>query len=399
MLVPLAEAAAETCGGKAAALGALIRAGLPVPAGFVVPFPAYDALVRGLDPREAITARPIPAVLVAALQSELEALGDLPVAVRSSAANEDTAAASAAGQHDSFLGVHGVAAVADAVRACWASLWSHRATSYRDTSGSVDEPAMAVIVQRHVDAEAAGVMFTPDGASGATVIEAAWGLGPGVVEGRVAPDTYRVAADGSVGRTIADKRTRLDRNGSQIVARDVPADCRGRATIGDATAARLARLGQEIAAMLGGPQDIEWAITGGQLWILQARPVTAGLPPAATTRLEPSADDRRRAKLIGTPASRGTASGPARIVHGPGDFRRVQPGDILVCRFTEPAWTPLLRIAAGVVTETGGILSHAAIIAREHTIPAVVGVPNAMTHLTDGIPITIEGTTGTIRLA
>ncbi|MEV5573258.1 PEP/pyruvate-binding domain-containing protein [Spirillospora sp. NPDC052269] len=408
MIVPLEEAAADTCGGKAAALGALLRAGLPVPDGFVVPFAAYSAAAGDLglgrfagepdDPdaaRRAIQDRPLHAAVFDALGRALDEIGDPPVAVRSSAANEDTGQASAAGQYESFLAVHGVSEVARAIRACWASLLSPRAIGYRSTSGCEDQPsgdlAMAVIVQRHLDADVSGVMFTPPGPDDATEIEASWGLGPSIVGGTVTPDAYRVAEDGSITRAVADKRTRLDRRGTRLVVRDVPTRARRRPTIDDATAAHLAALGKEIAVVLGAPQDIEWAIADGRVRVLQARPVTASPPPSSS-----GSSDTRSAALTGTPGSHGTVAGAARIVRGPGDFAQVRPGDILVCPFTDPAWTPLLRIAAGVVTETGGVLSHAAIVARELAIPAVLGVPNATEVLRDDAAITIDGTAGTV---
>ncbi|XVQ86673.1 PEP/pyruvate-binding domain-containing protein [Microbispora siamensis] len=410
MTVPLMSAVADTCGGKAGALGALLRAGLPVPDGFVVPFAAYLAAVRDLDlgrfpgepddvdaVRRTIEARPVHAAVIDALGRALDEIGDPPVAVRSSAAGEDTGQASAAGQHESFLAVHGVDAVAGAVRACWASLFSARAIAYRAASGPDDQPSgdllMAVIVQRHLDAEVSGVMFTPADPNDATRIEASWGLGPSIVEGKVTPDAYRVAEDGSVTRTTASKQKRLDRRGTQLVIRDVPAAARSQPTVDDATARRLAKLGEQIAAALGGPQDIEWAIADGRTWVLQARPVTAAPPSPASSS---GASDISAATLTGTPGSHGTVTGTTRIVRGLGDFARVRPGDILVCPFTDPAWTPLLRIAAGVVTETGGVLSHAAIVAREHAIPAVLGIPNATSRLRDDTVITIDGTTGTV---
>ncbi|GHJ49306.1 hypothetical protein Cs7R123_66480 [Catellatospora sp. TT07R-123] len=378
MLVPLADAVPATCGGKAGALGALLRAGLPVPPGFVVPFDADTGLLDALGP-------------------ELDALGDTPVAVRSSAAAEDTAQGSAAGQYESFLAVYGPAAVADAVRACRASLHSPRAAAYRDARKTGAEDVMAVLVQRHVDAEVAGVMFTPDRPGGTTAIEAAWGLGPSVVGGTVTPDAYRVAGDGTVARTVAGKQTRLDRRGTALVTGDVPAWQRDLPALDDAAARRLARLGQQVAAVLGGAQDIEWAIgADGVLWMLQARPVTAAPPPSGPAV---AAAGLPAAALAGTPGSRGTATGTARIVRGPGDFGRVRPGDILVCPCTDPAWTPLLRLAAGVVTELGGVLSHAAIVAREHGIPAVLAVPDATTRLRDGALITVDGTGGTVTPA
>lgn len=409
MIVPLMEAVADTCGGKAGALGALLRAGLPVPDGFVVSYAAYLSAVRDLDlarlagepddpdaVRQVIESRPVHPTVVDALRRALDELGDPPVAVRSSAASEDTGQASAAGQHESFLAVRGVSEVADAVRACWASLFSPRAIDYRRDGQPSDDLVMAVLVQRHLDAEVSGVMFTPADPDGATQIEASWGLGPSVVGGTVTPDAYRVAADGSVTRTVADKRTRLDRRGTRLVITEVPIRTRDQPTIDDATATRLAKLGEEVAAVRGGPQDIEWSIVDGRIWVLQARPVTAA-PPSPTS--PSSASETPAATLTGTPGSHGTVTGAARIVRGPGDFARVRPGDILVCPSTDPAWTPLLRIAAGVITETGGVLSHAAIVAREHAIPAVLGIPNATSTLHDDTVITLDGTTGTVTAA
>lgn len=398
MIVPLVDAVAETGGGKAGPLGSLLRRGLPVPDGFVIPFSAYRAVIEGLDlapaavavARRAIESRPLPAGLIEALTRALGLLDAPAVAVRSSASNEDTAHASAAGQHESVLGVRRVDEVVGAIRACWSSLHSPRAVDYREAS---DEPAMAVLIQRLVDAEMSGVLFTPAGPGLATQIEASWGLGPSVVGGTVTPDAYRVDEDGSIVRTIADKRTRLDRHGSRLVARSVPTPSRNQPTLDDATAVQLAHLGRTVAAALGGAQDIEWAIAAGRIWILQARPVTAAPPAASQPSPEANASP---ATLTGTPGSHGSVTGTARIVRGPGDFARVRPGDILVCPTTDPAWTPLLRIAAGVVTDIGGVLSHAAIVAREQRIPAVLGIADATTTISDGTVITVDGSSGTV---
>ncbi|KQY22365.1 pyruvate phosphate dikinase [Cellulomonas sp. Root485] len=367
MLVPLRDAVSRTCGGKAGTLGVLLRAGLPVPDGFVVPLDADRA--TDLDLRDA-----------------LDELGG-PVAVRSSADDEDTGRASAAGQYESVLGVQGAERVADAVRTCWASLHSPRAVAYR---GATDQqPRMGVLVQRHLDAEVAGVMFAPGGPAGVTTIEASWGLGPSVAGGTVTPDAYRVHADGSVTYTVADKVRRIDRRGTHLVTSEVPEPDRRRPTLDDATAERLAGLGRRIAGVLGGAQDVEWAVVDGDLWVLQARPTTADLPVRRSSTVSGTT-------LVGTPCSRGTATGTARVVRGPDDFARVRPGDILVCPWTDPSWTPLLHLAAGVVTETGGILSHAAIVARERRIPAVLGIAGATTTLHDSTTITIDGSAGTV---
>lgn len=419
MIVALRAARAQTCGSKAGSLGTLLRAGLPVPEGFVVTLAAYRALASDMSPgtidtpgdsdalRLAALNHPLPRGLLEAISRELASLGDPPVAVRSSAADEDTAMASAAGQYESALAVHGLDAVIHAVRACWASLHSRRSIEYRrsidDRSASrhlrpSGNPAMAVLVQRHVDADVSGVMFTPGRPDGVTEIEASLGLGPSVVGGTVMPDSYRVGPDGSVACAVAEKASRLDRQGARLVTRNIAAATRRQPSLDDETAVRLARTGRRAAAVLGGAQDIEWAIADGKIWLLQARPVTA-VPPPSSPSTATGVSSTRPEALAGTPGSHGIATGIARIVRGPADFSRVRPGDILVCPYTDPAWTPLLAVAAGVVTETGGVLAHAAIVARERRIPAVLGVAHATTRLHDGATITIDGTTGTVTLA
>ncbi len=390
MLIPLREADVIRCGAKAAGLGVLTRAGLPVPDGVVVPVEVLRAAAHG----------PLPDAVVGELARALAVLG--PVAVRSSASDEDGATASAAGQHESVLAVGSLDELVAAVRTCWASLHSPRAVAYRAAAGRAredarlpreTEPAMAVLVQRHVDADVSGVMFSPTTPGGVTRIEASWGLGPSVVGGTVTPDAYDVAADGAVASVVADKRSRLDRTGARLVVSDVSPRDRARPSLDDATVRRLARLGHDVVAALDGAQDVEWAIAGGHAWVLQARPVTAPLPPASAGHVGSDAG-----VLVGTAGSRGTATGPARVVRGPADFALVQRGDVLVCPWTDPAWTPLLGVAAAVVTETGGALSHAAIVARERRIPAVLGVPDATTRLAGAARVRVDGTAGTVTM-
>lgn len=392
MITTLSESTADTCGGKAAALARLLHAGLPVPDGVVVPF--ADTASFG-DAGE-------PATLRDELARHLAHLGDPVVAVRSSADDEDTAHGSAAGQYDSVLGVRGARDVALAVRTCWTSLTSARATAYRDApgrTGSRTAPRMAVLVQRLVDADTAGVLFTPAGPLDSTRIEAAAGLGLGVVGGTIVPDTYEVTPDDEVLRRIARQATRVDRDpdGPGVVTRAVPGPDQGRAVLDDATARALAALGRRVATVLGGPQDVEWAVADGNLWVLQARPVTVRLPrlPARSAGHETGPGPET---LVGTPGARGTAGGTARVLRGPADFPRLRPGDVAVCTFTDPSWTPLFRVAGAVVTETGGTLSHAAIVAREYGIPAVLAVPEATTRIPDDAPVVVDGAAGTVTL-
>ncbi|MGF1664527.1 MAG: PEP/pyruvate-binding domain-containing protein [Kineosporiaceae bacterium] len=389
-MVPLEHADADTCGAKAAALGTLLRAGLPVPDGFVLPFAAYRS--RTVD--------------LAELGSALARLGPTAVAVRSSATGEDSGSASAAGQYESTLAVRGTPAAAAAIRSCWASLQAPRATAYRArlgtdrpaTGSAGASPAMAVLVQRHIDADVSGVMITTDGPDGDTVIECARGLGPSVVGGTVTPDTYRVGPGGTVTLVAGDQRTRLDRVDGRLASREVPDAARGMPSLDDATAHRLAAVGERAAAVLGAPQDVEWALVDGEIWLLQARPVTATLPPVRPQGPAGTPSAGRSAVLTGTPGSGGAATGPARTVRSPDDFGRVLRGDVLLCPFTDPSWTPLLRLAAAVVTERGGVLSHAAIVAREHGIPAVLGVTGVLAAVPDGMTVTVDGTAGTVTV-
>lgn len=391
-LIPLRDATDPTCGGKARALAQLLRSGLPVPDGFVVPTTAHDLAVGDLT-------------------EALGQLGDPVVAVRSSAPGEDASEASAAGMYESVLGVRGVDQVMDAIRTCRASLSSPRATSYRPspTSGASAEPGaggealtMAVVVQRHLDAEVSGVLFTPSRVDEPTVIEAARGLGPSVAAGSVTPDRYHVSKDGTVDHRPGVLPTRLDRGGTGLVVRTVSVEQQGRPTLDDAAAARLAKLGEKAAAVFGTPQDVEWLLVDDEFWIVQSRPITAPLPDIPRSASPDPSSVRPRVASpeawLGTPGSAGIVTGRARVVQGPDDFGRVRPGDVVICRYTDPAWTPLLRIVAGVVTETGGVLSHAAIVAREYGIPAVLGVAGVFSAIPDDAVATVDGSSGTVTV-
>lgn len=392
MITNLRDATGETCGAKAANLGALLRAGLPVPDGFVVPFAAHGAARTGPIPR-------LPDALRREVSAALARMGSPAVAVRSSAANEDTGYASAAGQYATVLAVQDAEAVVDAIRQCRASARSPRVADYWNRAGddrARAEPEMAVLVQRLIDADVSGVMFTAARPGEPTRIEASWGLGVAVVGGIVTPDAYEVEPNGTVRCTIRKKTTRVDRRGERragTLTRDVPEHQQIAPTLHETAAGDLACLGIRVAELLRGAQDIEFAIADATTWLLQARPVTAPLPPESGRDL-----DSGDAALIGTPGAQGVTTGNARVVRGPGDFGRVQAGDILICEVTDPAWTPLFRIAAGVVTQTGGALSHAAIVAREYRIPAVLGIAHVTELVPDGARVTLNGTTGAVTL-
>lgn len=385
MLTTLSEATRASSGGKAAALGVLLREGLPVPDGFVVP--------HGDQPAGAEAVR----FLRDAVAGELGRLGDPVVAVRSSAMNEDTGDASAAGQYESVIGVRGADDVCQAIMACWESARAARVDGYwARTGGELPHASgMAVLVQPVIEADVSGVMFTPQQHGQPTRIEASWGLGLAVVGGTITPDAYEVAADGAIGCAVGSKQTRIDlgRERGGVVTSAIAPDQQSARALDDATVATLVELGGRIATVLGGPQDIEWAVADGTVWILQARPITAAVPDTRVPGPPHPAE-----ALRGTPGSHGTVTAAARIVRGPSDFATVRRGAIVICPYTDPAWTPLFAVAAGVVTETGGALSHAAIVAREYGIPAVLGVAGVTTRIDDGARITLDGTAGTVTV-
>lgn len=404
-IVYLGDAEHSAVGGKAAPLGELIRAGFNVPAGFVVPATTYQAaaaalgltelsLDRAEEARSRILNSHLPNSVVddvaRALQLITEGAPTDYVAVRSSSVAEDSAHASAAGQHDSVLAVRGTDEVCQAILACWASLWTERAVAYHARQTAQTAGGMAVLVQRFVDASVSGVMFT----GSTSVIEASWGVGERLVAGHITPDSWRVTDSEITDRRPGVKTERTDRDRGQLVTRPSATTEQNELCLTDRDVLRLHALGQNVSTALGGRRDIEWAIADDTIWVLQARPVTTVIPDSAI----PSPTDTATSALIGEPASPGVASGPVRLVRGPSDFAKVKRGDVLVCRHTDPAWTPLFTIASAVVTEVGGVLSHAAIVAREVGIPAVLAVPHATEFLTPSAVVTVNGSTGHISL-
>src|SRR5215210_6324295 len=306
-------------GGKAANLGELTRAGLPVPPGFCVTTAAYELVagdaglrwilddLAGTPPedaarlaelaaaaRVALLAAPVPQEITEAIGEAYRGLGDgdEPVAVRSSATAEDLPTASFAGQQDTYLNVVGTEALVEAVRSCWASLWTDRAVSYRASNG-IDHAGvrLAVAVQRMVEAEVAGVLFTANPLTGRrrqAVIDASPGLGEAVVSGAVNPDHFVVdtATGEIVERSLGDKRVAIRAEAGGRTRRVELAE-NGETSLTDAQIRALAKLGARVEAHYGEPQDTEWAIdTDGKLWLLQARPITTlfPLPADAPTR-------------------------------------------------------------------------------------------------------------------
>ncbi|WP_245572661.1 phosphoenolpyruvate synthase [Actinokineospora enzanensis] len=398
---------ADTVGGKGANLGELIAAGFPVPDGFVVTAESYrrsmdlggvraalrDGVLGG-DPeklREQVREAGIAPEVAVEVRAAYRALGaGAVVAARSSATSEDAADASFAGMNETRTNIEGEDELLEAVTDCWASLFGARSLAYRAERGVPGEPAIAVVVQRMVPSERSGVMFTADPVTGDTdrvVIEAAFGLGEVVVGGTVEPDTYVLGkADLRVLRTrIGHQREMVVRgpDGGDVRVELPPAQG-ARRVLTDAEAIALARLGCRVRDHYGAEQDIEWAIAEDRTWLVQSRPITTLVPRPPGAR------------LTGLAASPGEASGTARIRRDPSDQSGFADGDVLVAPMTDPDWVPLLRRAAAVVTDEGGLTCHAAIVTRELGVPCVVGTREATAKLCDGEPVTVDGTTGMV---
>ncbi len=443
----------ETVGGKGASLGELTGAGLPVPPGFVVTAKTYRSFIEeaSIDEelfasvdvdvddsaaladaadraQELILETPFPDPLREEILEAYREIGDDEaafVAVRSSATAEDLPDASFAGQQDTYLNVT-EEALLDRVRECWASLFTQRAIYYRQEQGFDHSTVnIAVVVQQMVDAEKSGVMFTSHPSTGdpTMIIEAAWGLGEAVVSGAVSPDNYVVEReDRSIDVTVAEKKVMhvKDEDTGQTVEREVPADSRTARVLDDDEINALLDLGERVEAHYGDPQDVEWAIVDGEIYMLQSRPITTideeseegfdptkssvdaseGLTDGSGTATdagggaEPS--DTGDVIVDGLGSSPGTVSGPARIVKKLDDLAKVGEGDIIVTEMTMPDMVPAMKRAVGIITDEGGMTSHAAIVSRELGVPAIVGTTNATTTLQDGQVVTLDGERGSV---
>ena len=438
----------DSVGGKGANLGELVAAGFPVPDGFVVTAQAYLAAMDHAGVRSDLMERfssidtedsdalgeassalmddvanaPVPEDLAAEITEACQQLGDGPVAVRSSATSEDSAGTSFAGMHRTITDVVGADDIIAAVRKCWASLYGQRVVSYRAQRDITEEPAIAIVVQAMVDPACAGVLFTvaPSGQRDRLVIEAAYGAGESVVSGMVEPDTFTVLRDGPrlLEVRIGAKSTQLvrDASGARVSEQVADADT-ARLAIDFDTVVDLAKMGLRVEQHYGSPQDVEWALADGQLWLLQSRPITtlvgkvglaasdtsadgdtdAPKPDDATGGADPSANGGPpQAVVSGLGSSPGVVAGTVRILESAADGAKLLDGEILVATMTSPDWVPSLRRAGALVTDGGGTTCHAAIVSRELGIPGVVGTRNATTVLHDGDVVTVDGSSGSI---
>jgi pyruvate,water dikinase len=415
-------------GGKGANLGELTAAGLPVPPGFVVTSEAYrhaieeagvgPGLARVLgearpdDPsalaeaaaesQDLVRQVPLPDDLRAAVLDAYHRLGDrTSVAVRSSGTMEDAAGTSFAGMNATFTNVRGDEDVLDAVRGCWASVYGARVIAYRAANAVDAVPSLGVVVQEMVPSERSGVMFTADPSTGGTdriVIEAAMGQGEVVVSGQVEPDTYVLRKDGpTLLHTRVGHQTRSIVRGPDCADLTVtlsPEEGRRR-VLTDDEVVELARLGQSVEDHYGSPQDIEWAMVGGTIFLVQSRPITT-LAPDAGPGPGPEEPVGERVLVQGLAASPGRAIGAVRVLRSVEEGGGLLAGEVLVASMTSPDWVPTMRRAGALVTDGGGMTCHAAIVARELGLPCIVGARDATTVLRDGETVTVDGVRGVV---
>lgn len=320
------------------------------------------------------------------------------VAVRSSATTEDLADASFAGQQESFLNVKGEKKLLLKVKDCIASLFTARAIYYRQKKGFDHSKAyLAVVVQKMIDSEKSGVVFSQDPTSNKKniVIEAVWGLGEGIVSGQIKPDHYVISRNlekfDIIESSVFEKKIAIvrDSSGENIVAK-LTKDRSMQQVLTTYEIKRLSQYAMHLEEHYKKPQDIEFAIDNSGIYIVQSRPIT--------TKAQDHTEGEIKGEVLlsGLGASPGVGSGTVKIVHNMSELGKVKQGDVLVTKMTNPDMVVSMEKAAGIVTDEGGTTSHAAIVSREMGIPAVVGTNNATTKLKDGDIITVDGNSGRV---
>ncbi|MEM2979058.1 MAG: phosphoenolpyruvate synthase, partial [Methanomassiliicoccales archaeon] len=431
-------------GGKAANLGELVNAGFNVPPGFVLTTEAFDYFVEvnslmtiiesalshlnisddknlqdvshkirnAFD--EAAIPRDLSEEILAAYKRLIKKESfECSVAVRSSATAEDLPTASFAGQQDTFLNVSGSEELLDKVKKCWSSLFTPRAIAYRVSKGFAhDQVKLAVVVQKMVNSEVSGIMFTVDPNSELPhiIIEAGYGLGEAMVGGRVTPDTYVVD---KFHRKIINKRVAkqtwklVKGDNGESKKQDVSEEMASIQKLSDEQILTLAEIGRQIELHYNTPMDIEWCIERGRIYIVQARPVTTlasvtgsveeEITGAGSMQEQVEVEISGQKVLVrGLAASPGVAQGPVRIYEETMSLDVVKDGDVLVTVMTTPDMVPAMARASAIVTDEGGMTCHAAIVARELGIPCVVGANNATKVLKNGMIVTVDGKMGVV---
>jgi len=427
-------------GGKGANLGEMVNANFPVPHGFIITSKAFfdfldetgikkeviskiDAIdvdnteqLKGVTSgiRKLVRETPMSEELKNEILIAYSRLGESRlawltsseqqyVAVRSSATAEDLPEASFAGQQETFLNVVGKSALIEAVKKCWASLFTARAVYYRKKQlFKTEGVGIAVVIEKMVNSEASGVMFTadPTGDTSRIIIESVYGLGEAIVSGSVTPDTY-ILDKGKMKileKKISRQEWKLSRKGKESKKIALPESKGKKQKIPDKKIIELARLGKQIEEHYKAPQDIEWAIEGSKVLILQSRAITTlGLKD----KVEREQDRRKKLEALdaevlidGLAASPGIVTGKIKVVPSPKDIEKVEAGMIIVTKMTNPDWVPIMKKAAGIITDEGGTTCHAAIVSRELGTPCIVGTGDATKKLKDGETVTLNGYNG-----
>lgn len=416
-------------GGKGANLGEMTQAKFPVPNGFIVTAQAYfhfldeaglhDDLVELLhglnvnnskeldstaaEIRRRIKKSEIPKGIAQEIINAYFKLGKglfhhPLVAVRSSATAEDLPTASFAGQQATFLNVSGEANLLEKVKEAWASLFTARAVFYRATNKFDHfKVGIAVPVQKMVQSDKSGVMFTMDPVANdknVIVVDGIFGLGEMIVQGAVTPDHFVVdkAKEEIIVSDVNTQEKKMSRKGTKTTITPLTKKEGSKRKISEAEVLAIAKLGKRLEKHYYFPQDVEWAIEGNKVYIVQTRPVTTIKTNTDVTTITGKKD----IILKGDAASPGMASGPVTFLKSPKELSKVKTGDILVAQMTNPDFVPAMKKAVAIVTERGGRTSHAAIVSRELGIPAVVGATDAMKQLKEGMIITVNGTAGEV---
>ncbi len=433
----------NVAGGKGANLGEIYNLKVPVPSGFVITAQAYDYLIKtagieekinelserinyedenGLNEitseiRELIEKIKFPEEMEKEIYDAYEDLSagadegfqkssaheilkkspeDAFVAVRSSATTEDLADASFAGQQETYLNVKGKNDLIKSIKKCFSSLFTPRATFYRNRKGfKHSESKIAVIIQKMIDSDKSGVIFSKDPSTGESkiVLEAVWGLGEGIVSGKITPDKYVVDEKGNVEETeVNEKKIAITRNsgGDKNVVK-LSSERSKRQVLKNYEIKKLADMALKLEEHYEKPQDIEFAIEGEEIFIVQTRPITTVQGKPKETK-----SIKGTPILKGLAASPGIASGKIKIIKDMKDLNKIREGDVLVTGMTNPDMVVSMQKSSAIVTDEGGLTAHAAIVSREMGIPAIVGTQNATTKLKEGEVITVDGFTGKI---
>ncbi|MDD4937647.1 MAG: phosphoenolpyruvate synthase [Candidatus Shapirobacteria bacterium] len=420
-------------GGKGANLGEMYNLGIPVPNGFVVSVKSYFQFIKenDLQPKIAnilkttdvdqpdqlldaskkiksiIRKTPInhqTAIEIMKAYKKLSDFGGLrnaPVAVRTSATAEDSADASFAGQGETYLNVIGETNVLNRIRDCWASLFTPRSIFYQ-VKKHYDhfKIGVAVPVQKLINSEISGIMFTVNPVTNEKnqiIVETIWGLGEYIVQGKITPDQYII--DKNTWKIISEnhvsQNVQLIKSQNETKEVIVPKSKQKKSKINSQMAIKIAKIGQKLNNHYGKPQDIEFAIDRGKLYIVQTRPITTVVSNQKTLDDQKQIIDKTP-DLTGEPASPGITTGVVTIIHSPKEIDQVQKGHILVTTMTTPDFVPAMKKVNGIITDKGGQTSHAAIVSRELGVPCVVGTKTATKDLKEGDIVTLNGATGQV---